>query len=110
MELQKILYTLTYTKYDVALDNAKALIQKYLVIASNGNASIAPTISKFLTELEPLFLEAIEIEYLYYVKREQEKEEQRLIREQMKQEAAEKKELEAQRKKIEAAYRKLERS
>ena len=55
-----------------------------------------------LTELEPLFLEAIEIEYLYYVKREQEKEEQRLIREQMKQEAAEKKELEAQRKKIEA--------
>lgn len=101
-ELQNILYTLTYTKHDVALDNAKALIQKYLVIASNGNALIAPTIAKFLTELEPLFLEAIEIEYLYYVKREQEKEEQRLIREQMKQEAAEKKELEAQRKKIEA--------
>lgn len=101
-ELQNILYTLTYTKHDVALDNAKALIQKYLVITSNGNALIAPTIAKFLTELEPLFLEAIEIEYLYYVKREQEKEEQRLIREQMKQEAADKKELDAQRKKIEA--------
>lgn len=101
-ELQNILYTLTYTKHELALDNVKDLIQKYLVITSNGNASIAPTIAKFLTEIEPLFLEAIEIEYLYYVKREQEKEEQRLIREQMKQEAAEKKELEAQRKKIEA--------
>ena len=101
-ELQNILYTLSYAKHEEAVENATSLIKKYLVISSNGNASIAPTIARFLTELEPLFKEAVEIEYQYYVKREQEKEEQRLIREQMRQEAAEKKELEAQRKKLEA--------
>ncbi|MEK9199399.1 GIY-YIG nuclease family protein [Ureibacillus sp. FSL E2-3493] len=107
-ELQNILYTLTYAKHDEALNNAKALIRKYLAISTNGNASIAPTISKFLAELEPLFIEAIEVEYQYYIKREQEKEEQRLIREQMRQEAAERKELEAQRKKLEAEEAKFE--
>ena len=101
-ELQNVLYTLSYAKHEEALKNASALIRKFLSIASNGNSSIASTISKFLTELEPLFIEAVEIEYQYYIKREQEKEEQRLIREQMKQEAAERKELEAQKKKLEA--------
>lgn len=107
-ELQNILYTLTYAKHEEALDNAKSLIRKYLAISTNGNASIAPTISKFLAELEPLFIEAIEVEYQYYIKREQEKEEQRLIREQMRQEAAERKELEAQKKKLEAEEAKFE--
>lgn len=101
-ELQNILYTLTYAKHDDALENARSLIQKYLAIATAGNASIASTITRFLTELEPLFIQAVEIEYQYYIKREQEKEEQRLIREQMKQEAAERKEMEAQKKKLEA--------
>lgn len=101
-ELQNILYTLTYAKHEEAIDNAKSLIRKYLALSTNGNASIAPTISKFLAELEPLFIEAVEVEYQYHVKREQEKEEQRLIREQMRQEAAERKELEAQKKKLEA--------
>ena len=107
-ELQNILYTLTYAKHEEAIENAKALIRKYLAISTNGNASIAPTISKFLAELEPLFIEAIEVEYQYYIKREQEKEEQRLIREQMRQEAAERKELEAQKKKLEAEEAKFE--
>ncbi|WP_214699431.1 MULTISPECIES: GIY-YIG nuclease family protein [unclassified Exiguobacterium] len=107
-ELQNILYTLSYAKHEEAIDNAKALIRKYLAISTNGNASISPTISKFLAELEPLFIEAIEVEYQYYIKREQEKEEQRLIREQMRQEAAERKELEAQKKKLEAEEAKFE--
>ncbi|MDM5334960.1 GIY-YIG nuclease family protein [Ureibacillus composti] len=107
-ELQNILYTLTYAKHEEAIENAKALIRKYLAISTNGNASIAPTISKFLAELEPLFIEAIEVEYQYYIKREQEKEEQRLIREQMRQEVAERKELEAQKKKLEAEEAKFE--
>lgn len=107
-ELQNILYTLSYAKHEEAIDNARALIRKYLAISTNGNASIAPTISKFLAELEPLFIEAVEVEYQYYIKREQEKEEQRLIREQMRQEAAERKELEAQKKKLEAEEAKFE--
>lgn len=107
-ELQNILYTLSYAKHEEAMGNAKALIQKYLAISTNGNASISPTITKFLAELEPLFIEAVEIEYQYYIKREQEKEEQRLIREQMRQEAAERKELETQKKKLEAEEAKFE--
>ncbi|WP_236634630.1 GIY-YIG nuclease family protein [Exiguobacterium sp. SL-10] len=107
-ELQNILYTLSYAKHEEAIDNAKGLIRKYLAISTNGNASISPTISKFLAELEPLFIEAVEVEYQYYIKREQEKEEQRLIREQMRQEVAERKELEAQKKKLEAEEAKFE--
>lgn len=107
-ELQNILYTLSYAKHEEAIGNAKALIRKYLAISTNGNASISPTISKFLAELEPLFIEAVEVEYQYYIKREQEKEEQRLIREQMRQEAAERKELEAQKKKLESEEAKFD--
>ncbi|RCX18597.1 Meiotically Up-regulated Gene 113 (MUG113) protein [Fontibacillus phaseoli] len=100
-ELQNILYTLTYTNLDDALERSKALIHKYLQIASNGNAALINTITRFLMELEVLFEQAIRIEYSYYVQREKEKEEQRRIREQMKQEAEEKRMLEEERKKIE---------
>lgn len=100
-ELQNILYTLTYTNLEDALERSKALIHKYLQIASNGNASLISTITRFLMELEMLFEQAIRIEYSYYIQREKEKEEQRRIREQMKQEAEEKRMLEEERKKIE---------
>ncbi|WP_221777776.1 GIY-YIG nuclease family protein [Priestia aryabhattai] len=100
-ELQNILYTLSYTNLDKALENATSLIEKYLTICGNGNASILPTITRFLSELEPLFKKAIEIEYSYYIQKEKEKEEQRRIKEQMRQEAEEKRILEQERKKIE---------
>lgn len=100
-ELQNILYTLSYTSLDKAMENAKSLTDKYLTICGNGNASILPTITRFLSELEPLLKNAIEIEYKYYVQKEKEKEEQRRIKEQMRQEAEEKKILEQERKKIE---------
>ncbi|MGE7674448.1 GIY-YIG nuclease family protein [Lysinibacillus sp. NPDC094403] len=100
-ELQNILYTLSYDKLESAQETVKELIRKYLAICADGNQSILPTITRFLTEIEPIFLEAIEVEYHYYIKREQEKEEQRIIREQMRQDAAERKELEAQKKKLE---------
>jgi murein DD-endopeptidase MepM/ murein hydrolase activator NlpD len=100
-ELQNILYTLSYSNLDAALENSKALIHKYLTISGNGNASILPTITRFLSELEPLFENAVRIEYQYYVQKEKEKEEQRRIREIMKQEAEEKRLLEEERMKIE---------
>lgn len=50
-------------------------------------------------KIEALFLNAVQIEYNYYVKREQARQEQVVIREQMRQEAAERKALEAERKK-----------
>lgn len=100
-ELQNILYNLKYGTLDDSLELIKITTKKYFTIAEEGNQSIASTLGKFIGEIEYLFLNCVQIEYEYYVKKEQQRLEQAAIREQMKQEAAEKKELEAQRKKVE---------
>jgi hypothetical protein len=100
-ELQNVLYNIGYGKIDKATSNVKEITEKYQKIAADGNQSIAPTIKKFISEIEYLFLRAVEIEYEYYVQRERTKEEQRAIRDQMRQEAAERKELARQQKLIE---------
>lgn len=100
-ELQNILYSLKYEKLDDAVANVKSVTEKYLKIAGEGNQSIAGTLTKFIGEIEYLFINAVKIEYNYYVKKEQAKQEQLAIREQMRQEAAERKALEAEKKKIE---------
>ena len=100
-ELQNILYSLKYEKLDNAIESTKKVTQKYLNIAGEGNQSILPTLTKFIGEIEYLFINAVKIEYNYYVKKEQAKQEQMAIREQMRQEAEERKALEAEKKKIE---------
>lgn len=100
-EFRNILYTLRFGKLQPAKVKIKELTTKYYQIVAEGNQSIAPTISKFIGQLESYYLEALEIEYEYYVKLEAAKEQQRALREQMRQEAEERKELERQRKKIE---------
>ena len=107
-ELQNILYSLSAEKLDDAKENVKELVRKYLAICAEGNQNVLPTITRFLSEIEPLFLEMVEIEYRYYAKRELEKEEQRAIREQMRQDAAERKALKEQQKKIEREEEKFE--
>lgn len=101
-ELQNILYNLKYEKLDGAIEQVKTVTAKYLSIAAGGNQSIAGTMTKFIGEIEYLFINAVKIEYNYYVKREQARQEQAEIRERMRQEAAERKALEVERKKIEA--------
>lgn len=100
-ELQNVLHNIVFGKLDDALSNIKALTNKYYVIAADGNQSIAPTVKKFVGELDYYFQEAVKIEYEYYVQRERAKEEQCAIREQMRQEAEERRELERQQKQIE---------
>jgi len=107
-ELQNILYNLRYEKLDKAIDDLKKMTAKYLAIATDGNQSIAGTMTKFIGEIEYLFINAIKIEYNYYVKKEQAKQEQLALREQMRQEAEERKALEAERKKIAAEESKYE--
>lgn len=107
-ELQNILYNLKYEKLDKSLEDLKKMTSKYLAIAADGNQSIAGTMTKFVGEMEYLFANAIKIEYNYYVKKEQAKQEQLAIREQMRQEAEERKALEAERKKIAAEESKYE--
>lgn len=100
-EMQLLLYKLTYQKLDDTKDLVKEIIEKYLIIAGEGNQSILGTLTRFISEIEPLYLELVDIEYKYYIKRQQEKEEQQAIKERMKQEKEEKKQLEAERKKLE---------
>lgn len=100
-ELQNILYNLKYEKLDVAIEQVKAVTAKYQTVATNGNQSIAGTITKFIGQIEYLFINAVKIEYNYYVKKEQARQEQLAIREKMRQEAEERKALEAEKKKVE---------
>lgn len=100
-ELQNILCNLKYEKLDKSIDDVKAVTQKYLKIAGEGNQSIVGTLTKFIGEIEYLFINAVKIEYNYYVKKEQAHQEQLAIREQMRQEAEERKALEAEKKKVE---------
>ena len=100
-ELQNILYNLKYEKLEQSIQNVKDVTEKYLSIAGSGNQSIAGTLTKFIGEIEYLFMNAVKIEYNYYIKKEQAKQEQAALREQMRQEAEERKALEIERKKIE---------
>lgn len=100
-ELQNILYNLKYEKLDKSLEDIHSISTKYLKIAGEGNQSIAGTLTKFIGELEYLFINAVKIEYNYYVRKEQAHQEQLAIKEQMRQEAEERKALEAERKKVE---------
>lgn len=100
-EQQNILYNLKYSKLDKSIEDVKTTTQKYLDVAAEGNQSIFNTMVKFINEIEFLFIRAVEIEYEYYIKKEQQKEEQARLREQMRQEAEERKLLEQQKKQIE---------
>ncbi len=101
-ELQNILTNLKFDKLDNAIEQIKAVTAKYIAIAGEGNQNIVSTLTKFIGATEYLFINAAKIEYDYYVKKEQARQEQIAIREQMRQEAQERRELEAQKKKIEA--------
>lgn len=100
-ELQNILVDLKYEKLDVAIEKVQSMTAKYLAIAGEGNQNIAGTLSKFIGQIEYLFINAVKIEYNYYVKKEQARQEQLAIREQMRLEAQERKALEEEKKKIE---------
>lgn len=107
-ELQNILTKLKYDKLDSCIEDIKAISKKYLIIAGEGNQSIAKTMKKFIGEIEYLFINAAKIEYDYYVKKEKERQEQLAIREKMREEAAERKALEAEKKKVEAEESKFQ--
>lgn len=100
-ELQNILYNLKYDKLDKNLHAMHEMIAKCERIAIEGSKLIAPTIKRFLAQMESMFEDLIKIEYEFYIQQERIKEEQRAIREQMRTEAAERRELERQQQQIE---------
>lgn len=107
-ELENVLYTLRFGTLDKAIADIRTLTSKYYTIAIDGNQTIAPTLRRFIAQIESLYLKVVDIEYEYYVKREQAKEEQRAIKEQMRQEAEERKQLEADKKRVEAEEKKYQ--
>lgn len=100
-ELQNVLFTLTYSKLNDAIAAIKAIINKYLNIARDGSQTISSTLAKFIGELEPLFIDAVKIEYEYYVKKEEARQEQIELRAQMKEEAEERRRLKEQQEQME---------
>ncbi len=99
-ELQNILYNLKFEKLENAKTQVRSLVSKYLLVSAEGNQAIAGTMRKFIGELEHLFENAVRIEYDYYIKREQARQEQLALRQQMREEAEERKRLEEQKKQI----------
>lgn len=100
-ELQNVLSTLSYGKLEDALNHIKQITERYYQVAVEGNQSIASTMTHFIAEIDYLFKDTVEIEYEYHLQKQRIKEEQKALREQMRQEAEEQKALEAERKKIE---------
>lgn len=107
-ELENILHRLQFGKLNAGIEAVRELTTKYYAIGAEGNQSIAPTLKRFIGQIESLYLEIAETEYEYYVQRERAKEEQRAIKEQMRQEAEERKRLEQDRKKVEAEEKKYQ--
>lgn len=107
-ELENILYKLQFGKLETGIKAVRDLTGKYYAIAAEGNQSIAPTLKRFIGQLESLYVQIVETEYEYYVQRERAKEEQRAIKEQMRQEAEERRRLEQERKKVEAEEKKYQ--
>lgn len=99
-ELQNILYNLKFGKLETGIDQVKQITSKYLTLASEGNQNIVGTLRKFIGELEYLFISEVKVEYEYYIKKDQALQEQQAIRQQMREEAEEKKRLEEQKKQI----------
>ena len=100
-ELQNVLYTMKYGKLEDAIENVNTIANKYIKIAADGNKSIEGTITRFIEEMRSLFTDAVKVEYEYYLRKERAKEEQKALREQMRQEAEERKLLLEQQKKVE---------
>ncbi len=99
-ELQNILFCLKYANYDKSVMTIKTLIKRYLNIASEGNQTIKPTMLRFIGQMEQLFIDAINLEYEYYVRKEKMKEEQLAIKAKMREEALELKALATEREKL----------
>ena len=100
-EMQNILIYLKFNTLQNCKNKLNSMIDKYTAIVTEGNQSIAPTIRTFVLEMSVLFEAKIDIEYEYYTKKEQERQEQLALKEQMRQEEEERKALEAEKKKVE---------
>jgi hypothetical protein len=86
-ELQNILLGLRFETTEKAKLDIQKASHRAITIAADGNQSILPTLTKFIGQLEHYFYEAMKIEHLWYVRKEQQRQEQIELRAQMREEA-----------------------
>lgn len=106
LEFQAIMLKLRYNKLDDANHQIREMVARISSMIAEGNKSIAGTITKFIGEAEYLFLEAAKVEHLYYIRKEQQRQEQLALRQRMKEEREERLRMEEERKRIAEEERK----
>lgn len=100
LELRVILEELRYKAQDEAIAKIGKLMVRIQQMFEDGNKTILPTIVAFLGELEKICIDAVKVEYLWYLRKEQQRQEQAALREKMKEEREERLRLEEERKRV----------
>ncbi len=95
-ELQNILVKLKFGKLEEGKEYVRQLANKFISIADDGNQTIAGTAKKFIYALQKLFEDAVDIEYEYYIKKEQSHQEQLALKARMREEREEQRRLKEQ--------------
>lgn len=100
LELRVILEELRYKAQEEAISKVGKLMLRVQQMYEDGNKTILPTVLAFLGELEKFFIDAVKVEYLWYLRKEQQRQEQIALREKMREEREERLRLEEERKRV----------
>jgi len=100
LELRVILEELRYKAQEEAISKVGKLMLRVQQMYEDGNKTILPTVLAFLGELEKIFIDAVKVEYLWYLRKEQQRQEQIALREKMREEREERLRLEEERKRV----------
>lgn len=100
LELRVILEELRYKAQDEAISKVGKLMLRVQQMFEDGSRTIRPTVLAFLGELEKIFIDAVKVEYLWYLRKEQQRQEQIALREKMREEREERLRLEEERKRV----------
>lgn len=100
LELRVILEELRYKAQDEAISKVGKLMLRVQQMYEDGNKTIMPTVLAFLGELEKIFIDAVKVEYLWHLRKEQQRQEQIELRERMREEREERMRLEEERKRV----------
>ncbi len=100
LELRVILEELRYKAQEEAISKVGKLMLRVQQMYEDGNKTIRPTVLAFLGELEKIFIDAVKVEYLWYLRKEQQRQEQIALREKMREEREDRLRLEEERRRV----------
>lgn len=64
-EMQMLLHRINNEKVEDAVLEVNQIVTKYLVVCGDGNQTILPTLTQFLVEIEPLYIELVRLASKY---------------------------------------------